>query len=239
MHRPLHITTVELLRKLIFSDAYHEGDRLPSEPLLATELGVSRATLREALKHLESEGTVHRIHGVGTFVRSQCVAIPITLSIPRSITTLIESVGLLPGTSLMTVTSETVFPDSVDQLKIHPGSNVYRIERIRTANYQPVAYTIDIVPAWVMKRYPSRETDENFSLIEHLRTHCGVVFSESSSTLMPLHNVQSVAERLEIDPSSHIFFFEGIDRHVDGQPVLLSREYFAPWIFRFTVERKA
>ena len=99
MHRPLHITSVERLRKLIFSDAYREGDRLPAEPLLAQELGISRATLREALKHLESEGTVHRVHGVGTFIRSRSVAIPITLSIPRSITALIESVGLLPGTS--------------------------------------------------------------------------------------------------------------------------------------------
>jgi DNA-binding GntR family transcriptional regulator len=50
--------------------------------------------------------------------------------------------------------------------------------------------------------------------------------------------VQSVAERLEIDPASHIFFFEGVDHSDDGQPVLLSREYFSPWIFRFTVERK-
>ena len=138
----------------------------------------------------------------------------------------------------MTVATEPVFPDSVERLKVRPGSSVYRIERIRTANGQPVAYTIDIVPAWVMKRYPSRETDENFSLIGHLRTHCGVVFAKSLSTLTPVHNVQSVADRLEIEPSSHIFFFEGIDHHMDGQPVLLSREYFAPWIFRFTVERK-
>jgi DNA-binding GntR family transcriptional regulator len=48
-----------------------------------------------------------------------------------------------------------------------------------------------------------------------------------------------VAEKLEIDPSSHIFFVEGLDYTVDGYPVLLSREYFVPWIFRFNVERKA
>ena len=238
MHRPLHITTVELLRKRIFSDACREGDRLPSEPLLAQELGISRATLREALKHLESEGIVHRLHGVGTFIRSRSVAIPIILSLPRSITQLIESVGLLSGTSLMNVTTEPVFPDNVERLSVSPGSSVYRIERIRTANGQPVAYTIDIIPAWVMKRYPTRETGEDFSLIDHLSTHCGIVFAETSSTLTPIHNVQSVAERLEIDPSSHIFFFEGVDHNVEGQPVLLSREYFAPWIFRFTVKRK-
>src|SRR5437870_12557361 len=44
------------------------GSRLPSEPALATELGVSRATLREALRSLENEVVVRRMWGVGTFV---------------------------------------------------------------------------------------------------------------------------------------------------------------------------
>lgn len=238
MRSPLHITAADRLRRMIASDSFREGDRLSTEPVLAGEMGISRATLREALKQLESEGLLQRVHGVGTFIRAKRPAVSISLSIPRSVTTLIESIGLNPGTSHMAVSTETVYPDTVERLKVRPGSNVFRIERVRTANSQPVAYTIDVVPAWVMKRYPEHREGENFSLVEHLRTHCGVSLAPSTATLMPLHGITSVADRLEIDPSSHVLFFEGLDCTPDGLPALHSREYFAPWIFRFSVERK-
>ena len=44
------------------------GTRLPSEPELAAELQVSRATLREALRAMELEGLLRRRQGSGTFV---------------------------------------------------------------------------------------------------------------------------------------------------------------------------
>ncbi|MBN1290971.1 MAG: GntR family transcriptional regulator [Candidatus Latescibacteria bacterium] len=237
MHKPLYATIATRLREMIFSDEYNEGDRLPTEPSLAKKLGVSRATLREALNHLEKDGLINRIHGLGTFITSKKPAITLNLSIPRSITEMIESLGFIPGTMTMKVTTETVFPDDCERLSISPGSKVIRIERVRTANSQPVAYTIDTTPSWVMKKYPDWNGTDNFSLIEHLKYRCGIELANARSTLMPLHNVQSVAERLEIDPSSHIFFFEGIDHQADDTPVLMSREYFAPWIFRLSVER--
>ena len=238
MQKPLHKSVAERLRSMIHSSEYSANDKLPTEPDLAHRIGVSRATLREALKQLEEEGIIHRLHGVGTFIRTKVQGIALTIAIPHSITTMIESLGLVPGTSSMKVTTEPVFPDDVDRLKLNPGSTIVRIERIRTANSQPIAYTIDIVPSWAMKQYPAWDGTNNFSLVEHITYRCGITLSESTSTLIPLHNVHSVAEKLDIDPSSHIFFLEGITNNAKELPVLFSREYFTPWIFRFSVARK-
>jgi GntR family transcriptional regulator, transcriptional repressor for pyruvate dehydrogenase complex len=58
------------LRRAIASGALESGQKLPAEPELAKQLGVSRTVLREALKVLEVSGDieVRRGYGGGTFV---------------------------------------------------------------------------------------------------------------------------------------------------------------------------
>ena len=57
------------LRARILSGRYAHGEKLPVEVALAEEFNVSRDTLREALKVLESEGLLVRIRSKGPFVK--------------------------------------------------------------------------------------------------------------------------------------------------------------------------
>src|SRR2546427_8274130 len=66
--KPRSIRVQDELTQRIDRGMLPAGSRLPSEPALATELGVSRATLREALRALEGEGLVRRMWGSGTYV---------------------------------------------------------------------------------------------------------------------------------------------------------------------------
>jgi GntR family transcriptional regulator, transcriptional repressor for pyruvate dehydrogenase complex len=61
---------VDAVSGMLRSGAYRVGDRLPSEAELGAELGVSRSTVREAVRELTALGVVEIRHGRGTFVRS-------------------------------------------------------------------------------------------------------------------------------------------------------------------------
>src|SRR3954451_21288730 len=50
----------DLLRERITSGDLRKGDRLPSESALAEQAGVSRSTVREALRTLEQAGLITR-----------------------------------------------------------------------------------------------------------------------------------------------------------------------------------
>lgn len=58
----------ENLTQLIVKGYYRSGDKLPNELQMSTELGVSRATLREAFKILESRNVIVVKRGIGTFI---------------------------------------------------------------------------------------------------------------------------------------------------------------------------
>ena len=57
-----------------------QDNKLPREELLASQLGVSRTTIRQALNNLAAEGVVSRRQGKGTFVNVDSIGIRVTFS---------------------------------------------------------------------------------------------------------------------------------------------------------------
>ena len=62
---------VNQLLAALGNGVFEPGDRLPSEPVLAEKLGVSRVTLREAIKVLDTMGLIEVRRGRGTFVKAR------------------------------------------------------------------------------------------------------------------------------------------------------------------------
>jgi DNA-binding FadR family transcriptional regulator len=64
----LHQTVQDRIKRFIIERGFRPGDPLPAEADLARALGVSRPSLREAMKALQILGVVETRHGSGTFV---------------------------------------------------------------------------------------------------------------------------------------------------------------------------
>ena len=62
-YRQIRDLLVEHLRQ----ESYQCGDQLPTEHALTAQLDVSRTTVRQALRLLETEGLIEKRHGSGTF----------------------------------------------------------------------------------------------------------------------------------------------------------------------------
>ena len=62
------VELVTQLRELIDAQQIQAGEKLPSERVLAEQLGVSRSAIREALRSLELLGLIETKHGGGTFL---------------------------------------------------------------------------------------------------------------------------------------------------------------------------
>jgi len=65
------------LQAQIVAGEYRPSDRLPSESDLAKAFGVSRPVIREALMHLQALGFTTSQTGIGTFVVSNRVRVPL------------------------------------------------------------------------------------------------------------------------------------------------------------------
>lgn len=62
---------IETIKQALIRGELRPGERLPSEPELAQQLGVGRSAVREAMKIMEALGVVKIRHGSGTFVASE------------------------------------------------------------------------------------------------------------------------------------------------------------------------
>ncbi len=131
-----------LLRR--FGRDYAPGDRLPSELSLAKEFGVSRETVREALRPLEDEGVIRRQQGRGTFL----------VSLPddggrRRFTGLVEdftNLGLETFTQVLETGPILPPPDLVPVLKVPSGGTIYQISRLRFLEGQPLSLHLSMLP---------------------------------------------------------------------------------------------
>src|SRR5918999_1771719 len=120
------------------------GTALPSERVLAQRYRVARATVSQAIEGLAVRGLVYRVHGSGTFVAEPRFRQPETLT---SFSEDMRARGMLPGSAVL---RQEVVPAGeiiARQLEVEPGTPTVQIERVRTADGEPMALERTYLPA--------------------------------------------------------------------------------------------
>jgi len=212
------------------------GDRLPSEPQLARKLGVSRATLREAMRTFETQGLIRRRQGAGTFVVGQVPVLDSGLEVLESLDTMAKRLNL--GVSVSDMQIDRVFADHelAEGLKLPLASSLISIRRVIRADERPVAFLVDTLPEEVLKP-EDLPRDFNGSVLDFLIAR-GIPLTTSRAAISATGATAEVARALEIQRDDVLLKFTSQLYIANGSVVDYSVSNFIPGYFNFHVIRR-
>lgn len=233
-HRQLYLQVIEKIKQDIKDGVYIEKEKLPSEFELSKQLGVSRATLREALRILEEENVIIRRHGVGTFVNAKPL---FSSGIEQlySVTSMIEQAGMKPGTIFLSSSKQIVSEDEVRLFDCKENDSLTVIERLRTANDEPVVYCLDKI---LEKDLPDSFTYQGESIFNILERNANIRVAYAVSHIEPLGYHNKISPLLQCDPETALLVLKQMHYDENDRPILYSLNYFKSNKFSFHVLRK-
>jgi GntR family transcriptional regulator len=202
---PLWHQTERALRALIAEGAWPDGAQLPNEAKLSEMLGVSRITMRHALRNMEEWGLLRREQGRGTFVRSSTVIAGARG--PTSLTQEMADRGLPVGSRILELSEIPADNAIASALEIREGAAVVRLRRLRLGGGLPIGIQTAHLLA---KRVPGLVgmSEPLISLYATLRARFGLV----PQSALEVYRVGAIsaedAELLDVSTGSPVFIVQ-------------------------------
>ncbi|HTP02685.1 MAG TPA: GntR family transcriptional regulator [Anaerolineales bacterium] len=235
--RTLTDATVSAIGDAIRSNRFPQGSQLPSELELMQILGVSRTTLREALRTLEEQGRITRRRGLGTFVSERSIVKD--LSINFGITEMIRQAGFTPKTIQCDVHREPASARVAEHLQLAEGDPIYVVRRLRLANDTPIVWSDERLPASILDgRSPNESELKDQSLYDYLEKHHGIRIYQGTAVLLPIAAPKDVAEKLQVPRHSTLLLISQTDSDEARHPIIFSEEYHLTDKITFVIQRK-
>ena len=225
------------LMNYIRENGLESGVLLPSETQLCARFGISRGTLREAVRALEEEGVVRRKAGAGTFICSSTNQLQSTLNLNDGVTEMIIGRGMKPDTRDMKIEKFKASASVARELGLTPGDIVARITRVRLADGVPIANIIDFLPLTILPETFFHEYTGG-SLYEYLEKMVGIELGNSMLFIRPTIADKSVARALGIRPGSLLMFLRQTDRDINNRPIHYFESHWVAGRFDFKVLRR-
>lgn len=228
---PLYVQIQRTLREQIRSGAIRAGAAVPSERDLSERYGVSRMTVRQAMRALRQEGFLYREYGRGLFVTPRKVDVH-----TRNLVGFSEDMrqrGLRPSSQLIRLRREQPPGDVAADLNLEPGTEVFHLERLRLANGTPMAYESTFLPAALcpdLERYDLAHD----SLYRILQEECGLRFERAREVLEAAAGGRRIARLFRTRPSAPVLVVRRVVYTNDNRPVELATTMYRADHYRAT-----
>jgi GntR family transcriptional regulator len=209
---------------------------IPTEIDISKHFGISRPTVRQAIKELVVEGYLYRIKSKGTFISKPKIKQDFLLVLD-SFNNEIRKKGMVPSTKVLGI--DVVYADDKvsSALKMPLGTRVIQLNRLRFANDEPIVFVVTYLP---YDKCPDLMTMdlETQSMYEVLEKECGLVISGASRSLESILAGEFEAKLLGIEKGAPIQFFESVAYLTDGSPIEFSLAKYRGDRNKFTFELK-
>jgi GntR family transcriptional regulator len=213
---PLYYQAARALEEAIEDGRLPRGSKLESELDLAERLGISRPTMRAAIKHLVDKGLLMRRRGIGTIVAPKPVRRVVALT---SLYDDLKEAGREPKTRVLTFEETPCPPEVAEHLGLEPGVPVLRFDRLRVANseaYAPIALMCNAIPAGLLE---IEEKDLERSGLYELFRKNGISPHVATQRVGACKAGAEEAEFLEIEPGDPVLTMTRIAYDTDGRPI--------------------
>jgi GntR family transcriptional regulator len=227
---PLYLQLARYLRGQIVSGKLGHRDALPGERELAERFGVSRVTVRKALKELLDEGLLQQRQGAGTFV-NRAPYVEQRLSTLTSFSEDMGSRGLTAGSVWLSRTVALATPEETLALGLRPGAMVSRLQRLRTANGTAMALELAVVPTLFLPA----PGEVQGSLYETLRRR-GFTPHRALQRLSAIQLSAEQAAQLGVGEGAPALYIERRTMLEDGTPLEFVRSQYRGDSYDFIVE---
>lgn len=202
----------DLLRR-IGAGEFEAG--FPGELELGEHYGVSRHTVREALRRVREAGLLDTQRGRSTRVRARSIEQP--LGGLYSLFRVVEEQGLEQRSEVLDIGMRTD-PDAARALDVDPGSVLFHLERLRLADGAPLAHD----RVWLLEEVGRPLLDADFThaaLYDELVRRVGVRPTGGSERIAAV--VPTPAERslLGLDGEVACFSIERLGSVLDRRPL--------------------
>ena len=212
--RPLYRQVYEKLLRRLAEAVWQPGQIIPSEGLLARELGVSQGTIRKALDALTAENLLVRRQGRGTFVAEH----DDRQSLFRFFRLRCDLDGAgTPRSEILSIAEAAASAHERGRLALVRPARVVRIRRRRTVGGYPCILEAITVPAAIFPGLAAMDLPN--TLYSLYATHFGVTISNASEKLKALGLAPREALLMEVAAKTPALEVDRTAFDLAGRPV--------------------